>query len=107
MLSMLLTARGHDVEVAYDGEEGLARAKARHPEVVLCDVGLPGMSGLDVARAMRSDPELRHARLVAQTGYGRAEDVEDALSAGFDAHLRKPIDLDRLTELLADAARDA
>ncbi len=68
----LLEAAGHEVAVAYDGPSGIVRGRAFRPEVVLCDIGLPGMDGYEVARAFRADAALRCARLVAPTGYGVA-----------------------------------
>jgi PAS domain S-box-containing protein len=104
-----LGLRGHTVEAAYDGPAGLERARTFHPEVVFCDIGLPGMDGYGVARAFRSDPALRDTRLVALTGYGMPDDLDRALAAGFDKHLTKPPSLDALERLLAGppAARPA
>jgi CheY-like chemotaxis protein len=99
-LRTLLEMAGHCVEAADNGSEGVARARAFHPDVVLCDLGLPGLSGYDVARALRADPETSRARLVALTGYGRDEDRRRSHAAGFDDHLVKPIDPDVLERLL-------
>ncbi len=96
----LVEAFGHDVRVARSGDAALAEARRDPPDVVLCDIGLPGMSGYDVARAFRSDPALRHARRVAVTGYAQAEDRRDAVAAGFDRHVGKPPDPDELERLL-------
>jgi CheY-like chemotaxis protein len=70
------------------------------PEVVLCDIGLPGMDGYEVARAFRGDPELRSAYLIALTGYGQEEDQRQAREAGFDVHMTKPVDPDALRRIL-------
>lgn len=91
---------GRTVEVAYDGPEGLAKARVFEPQVVVCDIGLPGMDGYAVARAMRDDPLLRTAALVALTGYGRPDDVQRALDAGFDVHVTKPSTLEALEQLV-------
>jgi len=91
----------HSVEVAYSGPEGLAKARAFDPEVVLCDIGLPGMDGYDVARALRADPALRAVYLVALTGYALPEDQSKARQAGFDRHLAKPASVGDLQEVLA------
>jgi PAS domain S-box-containing protein len=100
-LALLLRLAGHEAEVAADADEGLERAQQFRPEVVLCDIGLPGtMDGYGVARAFRADPELRSTCLIALTGYGQEEDRRRALEAGFDAHLTKPADLDALKRLL-------
>jgi two-component system CheB/CheR fusion protein len=101
-LRLFLDLTGHEVTVAHDGAEGVARARDTQPEVVLCDIGLPGeMDGYAVARALRSDPELSVTRLIALTGYGQAEDRRLASEAGFDLHLTKPTDPDALLRVLA------
>jgi CheY-like chemotaxis protein len=101
LLSDLLTALGHDVVVAYDGESAVKTAKSFAPEVVLCDIGLPGeMNGYDVARALRKEPATQRATLVAVTGYGRPEDASHAAEAGFDAHFTKPVDVASIQRLL-------
>jgi CheY-like chemotaxis protein len=99
MLRMFLERQGHEVFVATDGLEGVEMASRIQPEVALIDLGLPNLDGLQVARRIRSQStQPRH--LVALTGYGRPEDRQRALAAGFDAHLVKPIDPERLSELL-------
>jgi PAS domain S-box-containing protein len=99
-LADVLELEGHHVRIAPDGRTGLALLRERPPDVVLCDVGLPDLSGYDVARAVRSDAALGATRLVALTGYAQPEDRERALASGFDAHLPKPPALDRLAALL-------
>jgi len=91
----------HQVAVAHDGPTGLALARSFHPEVVLCDVGLPGMNGYDVARAFRADEALKRTFLVAVTGYALPEDLRRATEAGFERHLAKPLSLQGLQELLS------
>jgi CheY-like chemotaxis protein len=103
-LAMLLRLIGHEVEVAFDGAAGLAKARSLRPEVVLCDIGLPGMDGYAVARALRAAPETGSAFLIALTGYGQDDDRRRALEAGFDAHLTKPADLETLRRMVASAA---
>jgi two-component system CheB/CheR fusion protein len=100
-----LTFIGHEVQVAYDGASALERAKSFCPDVVICDIGLPGMDGYAVARALRADPPLRNAYLVALSGYARPEDLERAVDAGFDQHVAKPANLEKLNQLLQEAAR--
>jgi PAS domain S-box-containing protein len=92
----------HVVEVAYSGREGIEKARAFHPEVVLCDIGLPEMDGYEVARAMRADPELGRVGLVAVSGYAQPEDVAMSKEAGFDAHLAKPPSIEALERTLSD-----
>ncbi len=103
-LAMLLQLSGHETEVAFDGAVGIAKARSFRPDVVLCDIGLPGrLDGHGVARAFRADPELQRTFLIALTGYGQEEDRRRALDAGFDAHLTKPADIEELKRLLAKA----
>jgi PAS domain S-box-containing protein len=92
---------GHEVEVAYTGTSGIAKAHKRKPEVVFCDIGLPGMDGFDVARALRADDALKGVYLVALSGYARPEDIQRASEAGFDQHLAKPPDLEKLEQVVA------
>ena len=95
---------GHRVAVAYDGEAGLAKARELEPEIVLCDIGLPGaMDGYAVAGALRRERRTASAYLVALTGYAQPEDQHRAANAGFDVHLAKPPDLAALEHLLAQA----
>jgi CheY-like chemotaxis protein len=92
----------HVVEVAYSGRDGIEKARAFHPDVVLCDIGLPEMDGYAVARALRADPALGRVGLVAVSGYAQPEDVAMAKEAGFDAHLAKPPSIDTLKRVLAE-----
>ena len=91
-----------DAIVAANGLDGVAEAKRSHPDAVVCDIGLPGMDGYAVASALRRDPETARARLIAVTGYGRAEDRARALSSGFDEHIVKPVNPDALLRLISD-----
>jgi PAS domain S-box-containing protein len=101
-LRELLDLLGHQVEVAYSGPEGLAAARRFRPDVVLCDLGLPGMDGYALAAELRAGPETAHARLIAVSGYGQEEDRDRSRDAGFDLHLTKPVDPERLTGLLSE-----
>jgi two-component system CheB/CheR fusion protein len=98
-MRMLLTRLGHNVEEAHSGPEGIESARRFHPQIVLCDIGLPGMDGYAVARAMRAEPGLGGVCLLAITGYGQVEDQRRSFEAGFDMHLTKPVDLKKLQEL--------
>ncbi|MBI5531339.1 MAG: response regulator [Deltaproteobacteria bacterium] len=91
----------HQVAVAYTGPQGLKSAREFSPDLVLCDIGLPGMDGYEVAHAIRNDDSLKHAYLVAVTGYALPDDLQRATSAGFDRHLAKPVSIERLEEVLA------
>jgi two-component system CheB/CheR fusion protein len=95
---------GHQVEVAGDGNSGLARARQLRPDLVLCDIGLPGMDGYEVAQAFRSEPALRSVHLVALSGYALPEDLERAQAAGFDRHIAKPLSIEKVKELYAALA---
>src|SRR6266849_3763550 len=86
----LLRLLGHQVETAYSGAAALEKARAFRPEIVLLDLGMPGMDGFEAARQLRAMPEGREVLLVAQTGWGQEEDRRRTRAAGFDAHLAKP-----------------
>ena len=100
-LAEILELEGHHVRVARDGRSGIELAHKQHPDVVLCDIGLPDIDGYEVARALRRDEDLRATRLVAVTGYAQPEDMKLARDAGFDAHIAKPPDLGELMNVLA------
>ena len=100
-LRVVLELSGHTVAVAYTGPTGIETARSFHPEVVLCDIGLPdGMDGYAVARALRAEPGLSRCQLVALTGYGRSQDRLRAREAGFDRHIVKPVDVSDLDRVL-------
>jgi CheY-like chemotaxis protein len=101
-LAMILTALGHEVHVAYDGAAALDAANTLHPEVVLLDIGMPTMNGYDVASRIREQPWAGQACLIALTGWGQDDDKDRARSAGFDHHLVKPLELDRIQQILAE-----
>ncbi|MEZ0314946.1 MAG: ATP-binding protein [Myxococcota bacterium] len=104
-LAQLLTLWGHKVEVAGDGPSALRIADSLSPELVLLDIGLPGMDGYQVAAALRAtDPRTAATHVVAVSGYGQARDRERSREAGFDAHLTKPVDIARLRQLVSDIA---
>ena len=100
-LGELLRIWGHEVTMAHDGAAALRAVPEARPEVVLLDIGLPGMDGYEVASRLRATPGLAGLRLIAVTGYGQESDRRRARLAGFDHHLVKPVDLDRLRALLA------
>jgi CheY-like chemotaxis protein len=99
-LAEIVELLGHFAEVAHDGRDALEKAKADPPDVVLCDIGLPGMTGYEVARALRALCAGR-VRLVAVSGYAQPEDVRAAAEAGFDAHVAKPSTPEQIARLLA------
>ena len=96
----LLRFRGHEVDVAFDGLEALAQVERQRPDVVLLDIGLPGMDGYQVAVRLRKETATRGLTLIAMTGYGQQEDRDRARAAGFDHHLTKPVDMKELQPLL-------
>src|SRR5262249_33522421 len=91
---------GHETRMAFDGPSALTAAGEFRPTVVLLDIGLPGMSGYEVARCLRQNVSHRDLLLIAVTGYGQEEDRQQARDAGFDYHFVKPMDPDVLHELL-------
>ena len=96
----LQSRRGHETRTAFTGPDAVAAAAEFLPEVVLLDIGLPGMDGFEVARQLRAMPALDGVFLIAMSGYGSDEDRAEAQAAGFDEYLVKPVDLDLLRELL-------
>ena len=105
VLKLMLEVEGASVETAENGEQGLRAAERLRPDIVLCDIGLPDIDGFEVARRIRARTDLAVSRLIALTGYGQAEDMRQAIKAGFDAHLTKPVNLEQLMALLVSAAR--
>jgi two-component system CheB/CheR fusion protein len=99
--AMLLQLNGHKIQVAFDGPSALEAARTFNPEIILLDIGLPGLNGFEVARHLRQSPGGTHALIVALSGYGRAEDRQHSLDAGFDQHLVKPVDLEQLDAVIA------
>jgi CheY-like chemotaxis protein len=96
----LLELRGYQVQTADNGADALVVAEQFHPELVLLDIGMPGLDGYTVARSMRSKQDLQGVWLVAVSGYGTDSDRKRALEAGFDHHLTKPLDVTVLEALL-------
>ena len=99
-LAFLLRTAGHDVQTAYDGRTAIQQAEQLKPDVVLLDIGMPEVSGYDVARAIRREAWGRNMRLIALTGWGQAEHRRRSLEVGFDDHLVKPVELDVLERML-------
>ena len=99
--SMLLKASGHEVRTAHDGPTAVQVALDYQPDVVLLDIGLPGLNGYQVAKRIRQEPNLKNVVLVALTGYGQEADRQTALEAGFNHHLVKPARLEQLQKILA------
>jgi CheY-like chemotaxis protein len=104
-LVALLQVLGHATHVAHDGPRGLHATEEFVPDLVFLDIGLPGMSGYEVARAIRRQKGLRQVVLIALTGWGAQSDQQQSHDAGFDQHLTKPVSLEALEQALAAAAR--
>jgi CheY-like chemotaxis protein len=92
---------GHQADVAYHGLKGVEAARQFSPDIILCDVGLPGLDGYGVARTLRAEPQFAETVIIAVSGYGQEEDRNRSREAGFDLHLIKPVDADDLERLLA------
>ena len=101
LLADLLAQHGHAVDVVGDGHAALDAATRLQPDLVLLDIGMPGMNGHDVARRLRADAATRCTRLVALSGWGTEHDRERSLDAGFDRHLTKPVELQALLDIVA------
>ncbi|MDX2092162.1 MAG: PAS domain-containing protein [Kofleriaceae bacterium] len=99
-LGEVLRLEGHTVEIAHDGPEGIESARRFRPEVVLCDIGLPGLTGYEVAQALVRDETMPPMRLIALSGYASPDDVARSRAAGFAHHLAKPVALGRLRDVL-------
>ena len=97
---LLLRQLGHEVAMVHDGAAAIEAARSFHADVILLDIGLPGIDGFELARRLRADDGTRDARIVAITGYGQPADRERSTAAGFDLHLVKPVDPARLAEAL-------
>lgn len=104
MLGLMLEEMGHDFEIASDGPKALQAAQRYRPDVILLDIGLPGMDGYEVCRAFRHDPLFKTTPIIAQTGWGQNRDKTLAVEAGFDHHLTKPVAFEDLETLLAGVA---
>lgn len=106
-MQMLLRQAGHEVEVAHTGPAGIKMARQFRPQAVLCDLALPQLDGYAVARALRQEMTPIELRLIAISGFGRDEDQQRAIEAGFDIYLVKPLDVDVLEHILKELDRDS
>lgn len=104
-VAQMLKVMGHEVKTAHDGRHAIEAAAAFSPSIMLVDLGMPGMSGLEVARRIRERPDLAQTCLVALTGWGQPDDRARTRQAGFDHHLVKPVDFQVLQSLLAQRAQ--
>jgi two-component system CheB/CheR fusion protein len=100
-LSMQLEMLGHEVQMVHNGQAAIKTARTFHPDIVLLDLGLPGMNGFEVAQSFRQDPEMNEVVLIAVSGYGQAEDIARSKAAGFDKHIVKPVSSEILQAAMA------
>jgi PAS domain S-box-containing protein len=103
LLCAMLSTVGYEARIAYDGIEGIKLAKQNKPDIIFCDIGLPGINGYDIAKIVKADESLKNSFLVALTGYARDEDVKLAIESGFDKHLAKPVDIKLLTQTINES----
>jgi CheY-like chemotaxis protein len=103
-LGRLLQLRGHTVDIAYNGSEGVRKARDSHPQIIILDIGLPDMNGYEVAQLLREEKNFS-SRLIALTGYGQPQDKETALKAGFYLHLTKPVGLKEIEAAFRKVSR--
>jgi len=95
----MVESMGHAYTLCYDGPGAMEKARLLLPDVILLDIGLPGMDGYEVCRTLRADPQFQKTIMVAQTGWGESKDRDEALAAGFNHHLVKPISLEQYSAL--------
>jgi CheY-like chemotaxis protein len=105
-LAMFLKVMGHEVHIAYDGEDAILAAERLTPDVVLLDLGMPKMNGYEACRRIRQQPWGRRMLLVAMTGWGQEDDRRRTLEAGFDHHLVKPVEPREILRLLASLSEE-
>jgi CheY-like chemotaxis protein len=100
-LAMLLKLHGHEVDIVCDGAQAITAALQQRPDVILLDIGLPGVNGYQVAATLRQEAWCKDTLIIAVSGYGQAEDVRRSREAGIDHHLLKPVDSEALLGLLS------
>jgi len=99
-LGWMVEIFGYDIKLAHNGQDALALAKSFKPHVVLLDIGLPGMNGYEVCQRLRNDPEIKNLVIIAQTGWGEDQHKTMSQEAGFDYYMVKPIEMEKLRQLL-------
>lgn len=98
----LIEMLGYKIILATKGSEGISKAKEFHPDIIICDIGLPEMNGYEVAKSIRNDHELKDLFLIALSGYTSQKDIARSTEAGFNRHLAKPVDFDIIENILAE-----
>ena len=103
LLCFALSQMGHEVESANNGTGGILKAREMKPDIVFCDIGLPGASGFEVARAIRKDPSLKDVYMIALTGYAGLCEMGLVLESGFNLHMPKPVSINDLMKIIDKA----
>lgn len=98
----LISLLDYETESVHNGTDGIAKARELRPDVIICDIGLPDMSGYEVAKMIHREAELKDTFLIALSGYAQSEDIERSKEAGFDRHLAKPVSLETLQMVLCE-----
>ena len=106
LIAVALKVAGYDVHVAVDGEDALALVTTLRPSLIMMDIQLPGMDGLEVTRRLKAEPATRSIAIVATTAYAMVGDEQKARDAGCDGYIAKPIDTRRLSEVVASYLRE-
>lgn len=104
LLCFALNQMGHEVCSANNGTDGIKKAREMKPDIIFCDIGLPGASGFEVARAIRQDTALRDVYMIALTGYANLCETGLALESGFNLHMPKPVSINDLSNIIEKAA---
>ncbi len=104
IISEVLGILGYDAVSAANGPSGIDKARQCHADLILCDIGLPGMSGYEVAKSIRDDDELKSVYLIAMSGYSQPDDIRRSMEAGFDLHLCKPVTFETLKMTLDEVS---
>ena len=102
MICALIGYLGNEAESAHNGTSGILKARELQPDIIICDIGLPDMSGYEVAKLIRKDSVIQNTFMIALSGYAQHEDIEKSIEAGFNRHLGKPVSLDTLQLVLND-----
>jgi CheY-like chemotaxis protein len=106
-MAEVLSLRGHRVVQAFDGADAWEKCRTLHPDIALLDIGMPGLTGLEVCERIRAEPWGEHTTVVACTGWAQPADVQRALATGFDFHFTKPVKFDRLFRIIDAHAQRA
>lgn len=101
-LCIMFDLLGHQAIAVHSGPQGIAKAKEYDPNIIFCDIGLPGMSGFEVAEEIRRVDALKHVRLVALSGYAQSQDIQKALESGYTCHVAKPVDMATIKRMLSE-----